>query len=73
MVELMRSNDLVLISYVKAILSAEGIETIGLDEHMNIMDGNIAAIPRRVMVDDRHERRARQLLTDADLGQHLKR
>lgn len=73
MVELLRSNDLVLISYVRAILRAEGIEIIGLDEHMNIMDGNIAAIPRRVMVDDRHERKARELLTGAGLGEHLKR
>lgn len=73
MVELLRTNDLVLVSYVRALLRAEGIEIIGLDEHMNIMDGNIAAIPRRVMVDDRHENAARRLLTDAGLGQHLKR
>jgi len=73
MVELLRTNDLVLASYVRALLSAEGIRAIGLDEHMNIMDGNIAAIPRRLMVDDKDEERARQLLTDAGLGHVLKR
>jgi len=73
MIELLRSNDLVLISYVRALLAAESIEAVGLDEHMNIMDGNIAAIPRRVMVDDKDVERARRLLTDAGLGHVIKR
>ena len=73
MVELLRSNDLVLISYVRALLAAESIRFTGLDEHMNMLDGNIAAIPRRLMVDDKDEQRARRLLTDAGLGHVLKR
>jgi ethanolamine utilization protein EutP (predicted NTPase) len=73
MVELLRTNDLVLVSYVRALLTAENIAATGLDEHMNILDGNIAAIPRRLMVDDKDIERARRLLTDAGLGQHLKR
>jgi hypothetical protein len=73
MIELLRSNDLVLISYVRALLAAESIRCIGLDEHMNMLDGNIAAIPRRLMVDDEDEQRARRLLTDAGLGHVLKR
>jgi Putative prokaryotic signal transducing protein len=72
MVELIRSNDLVLLSYVRALLQAEHIEFVGLDEHMNMMDGNIGAIPRRVMVDDASLKRARQLLTDAGLAHVLK-
>lgn len=73
MIELIRSNDLVLLSYVRALLAAERIEYVGLDEHMNMMDGNIGAFPRRVMVDDADEGRARQLLQDAGLGHVLKR
>lgn len=72
MVELIRSNDLVLLSYVSALLSAERIKFVGLDEHMNMMDGNIGAIPRRVMVDDGSLAHARQLLKDAGLGHVLK-
>ena len=73
MVELLRTNDLVLVSYVRALLAAESIECTGLDEHMNILDGNISAIPRRLMVDDKDIERARRLLTDAGLGHVLKR
>jgi hypothetical protein len=73
MVELLRTNDLVLVSYVRALLAAENINAVGLDEHMNSVDGNISAIPRRLMVDDKDNERARRLLTDAGLGQHLKR
>jgi len=73
MVELLRTNDLVLISYIRALLGPEGINCIGLDEHMNQLDGNISAIPRRIMVDDKDNERARRLLTDAGLGHVLKR
>lgn len=72
MVELMRSNDLVLLSYVRALLQSEHIRYVGLDEHMNIMDGNISAIPRRLMVDDADLGKARRLLTDAGLGDVLR-
>lgn len=71
MVELLRSNDMVLLSYVRALLQSEHIGFVGLDEHMNMMEGNIGAIPRRLMVDDVDLRRARLLLTDAGLGHVL--
>lgn len=73
MVELLRTNDLVMLSFVRGLLEAEGIEAVGLDEHMSILDGNIAAIPQRVMVDDTDAERARRLLSDAGLGDVLKR
>jgi len=72
-IELLRTNDLVLISYVRALLAGERIEAVGLDEHASVMDGNIAAVRRRIMVDDRDIERARQLLTDAELGHALTR
>jgi hypothetical protein len=71
MVELMRSNDPVLLSYVRALLQSEHIRYVGLDEHMSMMEGSISAIPRRVMVDDGDLVKARQLLTDAGLGDAL--
>ena len=73
MTELLRSNDIVLISYVRALLSAENIAFTGLDEHASVMDGNVSAVQRRLMVDDRDAERARRLLTDAGLGQNLRR
>jgi hypothetical protein len=72
MVELMRSNDPVLLSYVRALLQSEHIRYVGLDEHMSMMEGSISAIPRRVMVDDGDLVKARRLLTDAGLGDVLR-
>lgn len=72
MVELMRTNDMVLISYVRALLAAEGIETFDFDLHASVLDGSVAAIQRRVMVDGADEKAARQLLRDAELGDVLK-
>jgi len=72
MLELMRSNDPVLLSYVRALLQSEHIRYVGLDEHMSMMEGSISAIPRRVMVDDGDLVKARRLLTDAGLGDVLR-
>ncbi len=73
MVELLRSNDVVLLSFVRALLEAESIEVFDLDQHASVMDGSVAMVQRRVMVHDKDERAARQLLKDADLGHVLKR
>jgi hypothetical protein len=70
MIELFRTHDVVLISYVRSLLSSEGIEMIGLDENMNNV--RLVLTPQRVMVDDRHAKRARQLLKDAGLGHVFK-
>jgi hypothetical protein len=70
MIELFRTHDVVLISYVRSLLSSEGIEMIGLDENMNNV--RLVLTPQRVMVDDRHAERARQLLKDAGLGHVFK-
>jgi hypothetical protein len=72
MVELMSSNDPVLLSYVRALLQSEHIRYVGLDENMSMMEGSISAIPRRVMVDDGDLVKARRLLTDAGLGDALR-
>jgi hypothetical protein len=50
MVELLKSNDLVLISYVIHRLAEEGIEAMLFDEHMSSVEGSIGALPRRIMV-----------------------
>ena len=73
MVELLRTNDAVLISFVRGLLEAQNIAVVELDQHASIMDGSMAMVQRRLMVDDEDERAARQLLKDADLGYVLKR
>jgi hypothetical protein len=64
-VELLRSNDVVRLSWLTALLSQAGIEAILLDGHMSIVEGSIGAIPRRLMVRDDDLARARDLLGQA--------
>ena len=66
MFELVRTNDVVLISWLQAHLKDAGIEVLVLDEHMSIMDGSIQAIPRRIMVPEEDKREAQALLAEAD-------
>lgn len=65
MVELVRSNDLVYLSWVEATLAAEGIEPLVTDQHTSVLEGSIGAIPRRILVDDRDVSRARYILAQA--------
>lgn len=53
--ELLRTNDLVLLSFLEAALKAEGVESLVLDGAMSATEGSILAIPRRLVVhpDDR--------------------
>lgn len=66
MFELIRTNNPVLISWLQANLSAEGIDVLVLDEHMSVMDGSILAIQRRVMVPDADQARAKTILAEAE-------
>ena len=48
---ILKSNDLVYISWVKSLLASNSINFFVLDEEMSIMEGNITAIPVRILVD----------------------
>ncbi len=65
--ELMRSNDLVLISWVLTYLNDAGIGVQLFDANVSVMEGSIGAIPRRVMVPDAERDRARELLDEAGI------
>ena len=63
--ELLRSNDLVHLSWAQAALSAAGIESVILDAYVSSIEGNIGAFPRRLMVEDDLLARAREVLAQA--------
>ena len=65
MIELLRTNDVVRLSWLVALLADQGIEAIVLDSHMSIIEGSIGAIPRRLMVGEEQASRARRLLAEA--------
>jgi len=70
--ELVRTNDLVLISAVGALLDGANIHHVVLDQNMSIVEGSLGLLQRRILVDDEDNRAARQLLTDAGLAHELR-
>ena len=66
MKELLRTNDLVRMSWVEALLADAGIECVVLDQHTSLVEGSIGAIQRRLMVAERDHERARRLITEAE-------
>jgi len=62
MKELLRTNDPVRLSWVEALLRDSGIDSLVLDHHTSLVEGNIGAIPRRLMVAEGDYRRTCALL-----------
>ena len=65
MKELLRSNDLVLLSWIRSVLDEMEIELFVLDTEMGVLEGSASAIPRRVMVGEEDHLHAIQVLKDA--------
>ena len=71
MIELLRTNDPVLLSYADALLNEAGIEHAVVDENMSVIEGSLGILPRRMLVArDRHES-ARRILIQAGLEREL--
>ena len=72
MFELMRTNDLVAISYVETLLRSNNIIHAVFDQHMSVLEGSIGILPKRVMIDEDRKEEARRLVKDAGLAKYLK-
>ncbi len=70
-VEILRTNDLVLISLIEAILQEEGIGFFVADRHMSAVEGSLGFLPRRILVDSDDVTGARRALINAGLGNEL--
>jgi hypothetical protein len=70
--EIVRTNDPVLVSAVGALLDGARIHHMVLDQNMSVLEGSLGVLPRRILVADEQELRARQLLEDAGLGHELR-
>ena len=71
MEELLKTNDIVLISFVEALLTEAAIEHIVLDQNMSIVEGSIGVIPRRILVERDAMPRALILMKEAGLDHEL--
>ncbi|MBC2860228.1 DUF2007 domain-containing protein [Stappia sp. 28M-7] len=71
MVPLLKTNDMVLISYVEALLDEAGIGHLVLDGNMSILEGSLGIIPRRVMVIEEDLGAAIRLMRRMELAHEL--
>lgn len=72
MIEIVRTNDPVLISFVEALMRDAGIDFMVADQNMSILEGSIGVLPRRVLVADDEAAQARRILIDAGIADELK-
>ena len=70
--ELVRTNDPGVISVIEGLLAGADIPYQVTDRNMSILEGSIGAIQVRILVPAEHEAEARELLTDAELGNWLR-
>lgn len=66
MIEVLRTNDPVRLSFALALLSDAGCEAFVADGFIASVEGSIGAFPRRVLVAERDEARARAALRPLD-------
>ena len=73
MEELLRTNDIVLISFVEALLRDAGIQPWVADQNMSVIEGSLGVLQRRVMVPADDLAQARRILVDAGIGAELEK
>jgi hypothetical protein len=71
MVELLRTNDIVLISAIEATLAELGIKIFVADQYMSVMEGSVGFLPRRILIHADDVASARRVLIEAGLAQEL--
>lgn len=71
MKQLLRTNDVVRLSWLQALLADSGIASIVLDQHTSVLEGSLGILPRRLMVHDDDFTQACQVLLDAGEGAEL--
>jgi len=72
MIELIRTNDAVLLSFAESLMKEAGIHCLIADEGMSILEGSLGMLPRRFLVESDREDEARRILKDAGLAAELR-
>ena len=73
MIELLRTNDTVLINFVEVLLRDAGLGVVVADQNMSVLEGSLGVLPRRILVTDDDEAAAKRLLREAGLGEWVKK
>ena len=69
--ELLRTTDVVLLTYINSLFNDAGISFMIADVHVSSVEGSIGAFPRRLMVATEDWNESTSLLTDAGLANQL--
>lgn len=72
MQEIIRTNDLVILSLAESLMKEAGIHCMIADQSMSVMEGSLGLLPRRFLVEADREDEARQIFKDAGLEAELK-
>ena len=70
--ELVRTNDLVLISFIESLLESANFDYFVADRHMSAVEGSLGFLPRRILVAEEDFAPARRLLSEAGLAAELR-
>ena len=70
--ELLRTNDMVLVSFVRSLFDEAEIPHLVLDLHMSVIEGSLGVLPRRILVPEEWNARARRLLTENGLEHEIR-
>ena len=72
MIELVRTNDPVVISFVESLMRDAGIAFLVADQNMSIMDGSLGILPRRILVHIYRPDQAPPIPTDAPIRHQMR-
>jgi hypothetical protein len=72
MIELVRTNDAVIISFVESLMRDAGIAFLVADQNMSVLDGSLGILPRRILIDAEKVDAARKILVDAGIANEIR-
>lgn len=72
MEELLRSNNMITLSFVQSLMRDAGIKCLWADQNMSTLEGSVGAIPQRILVDVDRLDEARRIIADAGLEKELR-
>jgi hypothetical protein len=72
MIEIIRTNDAVVLSFAQSLLRDAGIECLVADQNMSVLDGSIGILPRRILVLEDDAPAARRIFSDAGIGNEMR-
>ncbi|CDN52865.1 Hypothetical protein RG1141_CH05040 [Neorhizobium galegae bv. officinalis bv. officinalis str. HAMBI 1141] len=72
MLEIIRTNDIVILSLAQSLMKDAGIHFMVADQSMSVLEGSLGLLARRLMVDSERVDEARRILKDAGLEAELR-